>query len=35
MLLSKAVGGAPTEPAWFWEIFEVRSLRDYADESAR
>lgn len=24
MLLSKAIGGAPTEPAWFWTIFEVR-----------
>ncbi|KAJ7125015.1 C-type lectin protein [Mycena epipterygia] len=24
MLLSKAIGGAPTEPSYFWNIFEVR-----------
>jgi hypothetical protein len=25
MLLSKAIGGAATEPSYFWNIFEVRS----------
>jgi hypothetical protein len=24
MLLSKAIGGLPTEPKYFWNIFEVR-----------
>lgn len=25
MLLSKAIGGSPTEPKYFWNIFEVRT----------
>lgn len=26
MLISKAVGGEPTEPKYFWNIFEVRLI---------
>ncbi|KAF7375903.1 hypothetical protein MSAN_00004700 [Mycena sanguinolenta] len=31
MLLSKAIGGAPTEPAYFWKIFE-RGIDPHVDD---